>query len=58
MKYPGMQQQDAIEFFFLAKATSLWGFYWLIEWSTSSFYVEMSAPWPAVGEGQPSRPGP
>ena len=23
MKYPGMQQQDAIEFFFLAKATSL-----------------------------------
>ena len=39
-----MQQQHAIEFFFLAEATSLWGFHWLIEWSTSSFYVKCLHP--------------
>ena len=39
-----MQQQHAIEFFFLAKATSLWEFHWLIEWSTSSFYVKCLHP--------------
>ena len=35
-----MQQQNAIEFFFIEEATSLWGFHWLIEWSTSSFYIK------------------
>ena len=44
MEYPGMRQQHAIEFFFLAEATSLWGFHWLIEWSTSSFYVKCLHP--------------
>ena len=34
-----MQQQHAIEFFFIEEATSLWGFHWLIEWLTSSFYI-------------------
>jgi hypothetical protein len=49
-------QQHAIEFFFIAEVTSLWGFHWLIEWSTSSFYVKCLHP--AVGEGQSLRPGP
>ncbi len=35
-----MQQQHAIEFFFIEEATSLCGFHWLIEWSTSSFYIK------------------
>ncbi|MDQ1306100.1 MAG: hypothetical protein QG671_1932 [Actinomycetota bacterium] len=39
-----MQRQHAIEFFFLGEATSLWGFHWLIEWSTSSFYVKCLHP--------------
>lgn len=39
-----MQQQHAIEFFFLARPTSLWGFHWLIEWSTSSFYIKCLHP--------------
>lgn len=39
-----MQQQHAIEFFFIAEASSLWGFHWLIEWSTSSFYVKCLHP--------------
>ena len=39
-----MQQQHAIEFFFIAEANSLWGFHWLIEWSTSSFYVKCLHP--------------
>jgi hypothetical protein len=39
-----MQQQHAIEFFFIEEATSLWGFHWLIEWSTSSFYVKCLHP--------------
>ena len=38
------QQQHAIEFFFIAEASSLWGFHWLIEWSTSSFYVKCLHP--------------
>jgi hypothetical protein len=44
VEYPGMQQQHAIEFFFIAEASSLWGFHWLIEWSTSSFYVKCLHP--------------
>jgi hypothetical protein len=43
-EFPGMQQQHAIEFFFLAEATSLWGYHWLIEWSTSSFYIKCLHP--------------
>lgn len=39
-----MQQQHAIEFFFIAEASSVWGFHWLIEWSTSSFYVKCLHP--------------
>jgi hypothetical protein len=39
-----MQQQHAIEFFFLSEPTSLWGFHWLIEWSTSSFYIKCLHP--------------
>ena len=39
-----MQQQHAIEFFFIARATSLWGYHWLIEWSTSSFYIKCLHP--------------
>ena len=39
-----MQQQNAIEFFFIEEATSLWGFHWLIEWSTSSFYIKCLQP--------------
>jgi hypothetical protein len=39
-----MQQQHAMEFFFLAEATSLWGFHWLIEWSTTSFYIKCLHP--------------
>jgi hypothetical protein len=39
-----MQQQHAIEFFFIEKATALWGFHWLIEWSTSSFYIKCLHP--------------
>jgi hypothetical protein len=39
-----MQQQHAIEFFFIEKANSLWGFHWLIEWSTSSFYIKCLHP--------------
>ena len=39
-----MQQQNAIEFFFIEEATSLWGFHWLIEWSTSSFYIKCLHP--------------
>jgi hypothetical protein len=39
-----MQQQHAIEFFFIEEATSLWGFHWLIEWSTSSFYIKCLHP--------------
>jgi hypothetical protein len=42
--HPGMQQQNAIEFFFIEEATSLWGFHWLIEWSTSSFYIKCLHP--------------
>jgi hypothetical protein len=44
VEYPGMQQQRAIEFFFIEEATSLWGFHWLVEWSTSSFYVKCLHP--------------
>jgi hypothetical protein len=39
-----MQQQHAMEFFFIEKATSLWGFHWLIEWSTTSFYFKCLHP--------------
>jgi hypothetical protein len=39
-----MQQQHAIEFFFIEEASSLWGFHWLIEWSTSSFYIKCLHP--------------
>jgi len=42
--HPGMQQQHAIEFFFIAKAAPIWGFHWLIEWSTSSFYIKSLNP--------------
>jgi hypothetical protein len=43
--YPGMQQQHAIEFFFIAgPPISLWGFHWLIEWSTTSFYIKCLHP--------------
>lgn len=39
-----MEQQHAIEFFFIAEATALWGHHWLIEWSTSSFYIKCLHP--------------
>ena len=39
-----MQQQHAMEFVFIEEATSLWGFHWLIEWSTSSFYIKCLHP--------------
>jgi hypothetical protein len=42
--HPGMQQQHAIEFFFIEEATALWGFHWLIEWSTTSFYIKCLHP--------------
>ena len=29
---------------FIEEATSLWGFHWLIEWSTSSFYIKCLQP--------------
>ncbi|VBA47928.1 hypothetical protein LAUMK41_00642 [Mycobacterium attenuatum] len=41
-----MHQQHAIEFFFIAESgtTGVWGFHWLIEWSTSSFYIKCLNP--------------
>jgi hypothetical protein len=39
-----MQQQHAIEFFFIDKATAQWGFHWLIEWLTTSFYIKCLHP--------------
>jgi hypothetical protein len=39
-----MQQQHAIEFFFIEQATALWGYHWLIEWSTSSIYIKCLHP--------------
>ena len=33
-----------MEFFFIEEATSLWGFHWVIEWSTSSFYIKCLHP--------------
>lgn len=42
--YPGMQRQHAIEFLVVEQATAVWGFHWLIEWSTSSFYIKSLNP--------------
>lgn len=48
--FPGMQQQHAIEFFFIEESTSLWGFHWFIEWSTSSIYIKSRHPGPQVAK--------
>ncbi|MGO9103449.1 MAG: hypothetical protein ACLP9Y_29920 [Mycobacterium sp.] len=39
-----MDGQDAIVFFVLNKETQIWGYSWLIEWSTTSFYIKSQLP--------------
>lgn len=39
-----MDRQDAIVFFVLNKETQTWGYSWLIEWSTTSFYIKSQFP--------------
>lgn len=39
-----MQQQRAIEFFFVQEGAGVWGYHWFIEWSTSSFYIKCLHP--------------
>jgi hypothetical protein len=42
--YPGMDQQHAVEFLFAENGTGIDGWHWLIEWSTSSFYIKSLNP--------------
>lgn len=42
--WPGMNQQHAIEFLAAEDGTGIDGWHWLIEWSTTSFYIKSLNP--------------
>jgi len=42
--YPGMRPQHAIEFLVAEEGTGIDGWHWIIEWSTSSFYMKSLNP--------------
>jgi hypothetical protein len=44
MTSTAMDGQNAIVFFVLNKETQIWGYSWLIEWSTTSFYIKSQFP--------------
>lgn len=55
--WPGMDQQQAVEFFAAAKdGTAVDGWHWLIEWSTTSFYIKSLNP--AMEQAKVSLHGP
>lgn len=43
-EWPPMSPQRAVEFFWAKNGTGIDGWHWLIEWSTSSFYIKSMNP--------------
>jgi hypothetical protein len=54
--WPGMNQQHAIEFLAAENGTGIDGWHWLIEWSTTSFYIKSLNP--ALEQAKVSLHGP
>jgi hypothetical protein len=54
--WPGMSQQHAIEFLAAENGTGIDGWHWLIEWSTTSFYIKSMNP--ALEQAKVSLHGP
>ncbi|WP_155943416.1 hypothetical protein [Mycobacterium sp. UM_WGJ] len=55
--WPGMDQQQAVEFFAATQdGTAIDGWHWLIEWSTTSFYIKSLNP--AMEQAKVSLHGP